>query len=372
MWFQTLKTRQSVRSFSTANSQGLVAGLEYTDKKSEIHALKREIPPLSLEEGVSAAFVTHENGGMSLLGICQSGKGRSCVEIKAWDVMSSLGFTAKEITVQDLQKNVTNDGKFKAVVNLPETLGTHFSLKIASLREFVSIAVSSGLIIIWKCRKIENVTISLELISVITSSMTIQDVAFILNENAPKKGPPSLVAGESGGVKVYTVTQHTGASDVSSEDGDVKFVPSHISFPSSDIGNTVQDIQCASPNSCVLSDSTGRLWILQPPHLQEIVLPSKQGGHGVFAVQPKHGQTEGWLATVDQGQTINLYKLSEALKSSESGLIAQPWHAIFSQHPITTLSFIEDNVLAGSSSSVKSVSLWVGIDNIGSSRVESS
>ena len=40
MWFQTLKTRQSVRCFSTSNSQGHVAGLEYTDKKSEVHALK--------------------------------------------------------------------------------------------------------------------------------------------------------------------------------------------------------------------------------------------------------------------------------------------------------------------------------------------
>lgn len=40
MWFQTLKTRHSVRSFSTDNSQGLVAGLEYTDRKTEVHALK--------------------------------------------------------------------------------------------------------------------------------------------------------------------------------------------------------------------------------------------------------------------------------------------------------------------------------------------
>ena len=40
MWFQTLKTRHLVRSFSTDNNQGLVAGLEYTDKKSEVHALK--------------------------------------------------------------------------------------------------------------------------------------------------------------------------------------------------------------------------------------------------------------------------------------------------------------------------------------------
>ena len=42
-----------------------------------------------------------------------------------------------------------------------------------------------------------------------------------------------------------------------------------------------------------MSDCSGRLWFLHPPHLKEIVLPSSRGGHGVFAVQPKHGQTEG-------------------------------------------------------------------------------
>lgn len=43
---------------------------------------------------------------------------------------------------------------------------------------------------------------------------------------------------------------------------------------------------------------------------------------------------------------------------------------ILSQQPISALSFIEDNVLAAGSNSVKSVSLWVGIDNIGSTRLE--
>ena len=43
---------------------------------------------------------------------------------------------------------------YRAVVNLPETLGTHFSLKITALREYLSVAISSGLIIIWKCRKV--------------------------------------------------------------------------------------------------------------------------------------------------------------------------------------------------------------------------
>lgn len=77
--------------------------------------LQKETPPLLLEEGVSTVFATHENGGMSLLGISHSGKGKSCIEIRAWDVMSSLGFTVKEILVQDLQRNTVNDGKFKYV-----------------------------------------------------------------------------------------------------------------------------------------------------------------------------------------------------------------------------------------------------------------
>jgi len=53
------------------------------------------------------------------------------------------------------------------------------------------------------------------------------------------------------------------------------------------------DIQRASADSCVLCDSCGHLWYFHPPHLQQILLPSSQGGHSVFAVQAKHGQTEG-------------------------------------------------------------------------------
>ena len=88
--------------------------------------LQKETPPLLLEEGVSTVFATHENGGMSLLGISHSGKGKSCIEIRAWDVMSSLGFTAKEILVQDLQRNTINDGKFKYVDIL---INQHLPLK---------------------------------------------------------------------------------------------------------------------------------------------------------------------------------------------------------------------------------------------------
>lgn len=366
MWFQTLKTKHTVRSFSTQNGQGQMAGLEYTDKKSEVHALKREMAPLMLEEGVAAAYLTLENGGICVLGISQPGKGKY-LEIRAWDVMSSLGFTAKEITVQDLQRNATNDGKFKAVINLPESLGTPFSSKIASFKDFVSVAVTSGLIIVWKCRKVENIAVSLELISVLKSSMTVQEIAFIENQNMQKKGPPSVVVGESGGVRVYTAAQQTDVNGVAT---DLKFVPGHIPFPACDIGNIVQDVQCASPSSCVLSDTSGRLWYLQLPHLREIVLPNREAGHQVFAVQPSHNQAEGWLATLDQGQTINLYRLSDAIKTSESGLIAQPWHVILSQHPLNTLSFLEDNVLAGGSNSLKFISLWVGINNIGYKRLE--
>ena len=56
------------------------------------------------------------------------------------------------------------------------------------------------------------------------------------------------------------------------------------------------DIQCASADSCILCDSSGQLWYFHPPRLQQIMLPSSQGGHSVFAVQAKHGQTEGWFS----------------------------------------------------------------------------
>jgi len=192
MWFQTLKTKQTIRSICTQNGQGQVAGLEYTDKKSEVHALKREIPPLMLDEGVTPAFLTLENGGMCMLGISLSGKGKCCLEIKAWDLMSSLGFTAKEITVQDLQRNTTNDGKFKAVINLPETQGIPFYLKMATFMDFLSIAVSSELIFIWKYKKVENIGVSLELIYVLKSCVAVQDIAFIANQNTQRKGKISL------------------------------------------------------------------------------------------------------------------------------------------------------------------------------------
>ncbi|XP_074613261.1 uncharacterized protein LOC141873233 [Acropora palmata] len=366
MWFQTLKTKQTIRSICTQNGQGQVAGLEYTDKKSEVHALKREIPPLMLDEGVTPAFLTLENGGMCMLGISLSGKGKCCLEIKAWDLMSSLGFTAKEITVQDLQRNTTNDGKFKAVINLPETQGIPFYLKMATFMDFLSIAVSSELIFIWKYKKVENIGVSLELIYVLKSCVAVQDIAFIANQNTQRKGPPSVVLGEPGGVKIYTAAQQP---DVNAGASDLKYVPAYIPFPTCDIQNYVKVIQCASSYSCVLSDTAGRLWYLNPPYLREIVLPSSQGGY-VFAVQPSHDQAEGWLATVDYCQTINLYKLSEVINSSESGLIVQPWHVILSHYEINTLSFIEENVLAAGSHSAKSMSLWVGIDNSGFKRLE--
>lgn len=41
----------------------------------------------------------YENGGMLLLGIFYFGKGKLCIEIRVWDVMSLFGFIVKEILV---------------------------------------------------------------------------------------------------------------------------------------------------------------------------------------------------------------------------------------------------------------------------------
>ena len=56
---------------------------------------------------------------------------------------------------------------------------------------------------------------------------------------------------------------------------------------------SVSEIRRASSISCVLSDSTGQLWLVSPPRLDEIILPSSRGGHGLFAVQYHHDNTDG-------------------------------------------------------------------------------
>ena len=154
----------------------------------------------------------------------------------------------------------------RALVNLPESLpGTHLSLKVDALKDFVVLAGSTGLIIMWRCRQVrqsvlvlflfflncfssrpavsfgyllhnlwtknkqrdiqytdnciaqklepvdvplkisllivlvflcclqvENVTISLELFSVMKSALIIQDIAFIQPEKSSNKGNCAL------------------------------------------------------------------------------------------------------------------------------------------------------------------------------------
>jgi hypothetical protein len=75
--------------------------------------LQRETSPLSLDENTSVAFVSLEDGGMYILSVCMCGKGRSVLEFRVWDVTNTLGFTAKELTVQDTQRLNMNESKSK-------------------------------------------------------------------------------------------------------------------------------------------------------------------------------------------------------------------------------------------------------------------
>lgn len=40
MWFQTLKTRQTVKNLTSSNSHGQLVAIEYSDKKVDVHMLK--------------------------------------------------------------------------------------------------------------------------------------------------------------------------------------------------------------------------------------------------------------------------------------------------------------------------------------------
>lgn len=74
---------------------------------------QRETSPLPLDENTSVAFVNLEDGSTYLISVCVCVKGRSVLEFKAWDVANNLGFTARDITVQDMQRLNMNDSKSK-------------------------------------------------------------------------------------------------------------------------------------------------------------------------------------------------------------------------------------------------------------------
>ncbi|KAK3727054.1 hypothetical protein QZH41_012563 [Actinostola sp. cb2023] len=155
MWFQTLKTRQTVKKFTSTNSNGQITALEYSDKKVDVHMLKRESSPLSLDEGMLVGFVTLDDGSMYAIGVSMCGKGRAVLEFKVWDVMNTLGFTSREILVQDMERLNMNEGKLKAIVNLPDpSSSSQHTLKLDSLMGHLAISVGPGLVLMWKCKKV--------------------------------------------------------------------------------------------------------------------------------------------------------------------------------------------------------------------------
>ena len=76
--------------------------------------VQRECAPLYLEENTVLVEVTSEQIGVLLLAVTPFNKGKGwCLNFRIWDAASALGFTPKEIQVQDSKKNAIQDGKFK-------------------------------------------------------------------------------------------------------------------------------------------------------------------------------------------------------------------------------------------------------------------
>lgn len=78
-------------------------------------SLQRECAPLYLEENTVVALISDEQVGSFLLAITPSakqGKG-CCLTFKLWDSASILGFTPKEIQIQDAERSIIQDGKFR-------------------------------------------------------------------------------------------------------------------------------------------------------------------------------------------------------------------------------------------------------------------
>lgn len=92
---------------------------------------QRECAPLYLEENTTIGLLNSEQLGVFLLAVTPSpkhGKG-CCLTFRVWDSASILGFTPKEIQVQDGEGSFVQDGKFRFGSISKNTLSVLFGKK---------------------------------------------------------------------------------------------------------------------------------------------------------------------------------------------------------------------------------------------------
>lgn len=360
MWFHSLKTRQTIRRMNTRNSGGIAVSLEYSDKKTEVHHIKREANPLVFDEGSGVIFVVPKEGCIMLVAVNISGKGKSTYEFRTWDLTSSAAFLSRDITVQDIHKSVTNDGKTRALLSISEVSQHNYqhTIKADALDDVMAIAMDVSMVFIWKVTKMENGGLNCEIIGYVNSSMPAQDVLLL---QVSKDLFPQLLVGESGGLRIWKKTDDPDCQPTSA------FEDTFCPVASFDAGTNLvscQEFQRINRGTCIFSNSIGNLYLFASSKVINLHLPISCGGHGLFAVENVDDNcTKVTLAVVYKGSTINLYHLEDILKfpNAHQDTPITPHHALFSAQSLGSISFLQKGSLATCSLSSRTLSMWVGV-----------
>lgn len=353
---QTIKTRVGIKNFTLPSVDGdeFFLAFNYVDKKTEVHLLKRECAPLYLEENTTIGLLNSEQLGVFLLAVTPSpkhGKG-CCLTFRVWDSASILGFTPKEIQVQDGEGSFVQDGKFRGQMNLNETVTDLSAVKVDCLGTMVAVATETD-IILWEVQRTDVGVLQLQYLSSFNPKGKQTSKEFLLLQ---LNGAYSIAFADSGSIAVWNICK-TGAS-----------VCPSISIPNRPNGAATlpEKLQRFSPSKIVFTDDLGNLWIcsLHSNSVTSIKLPGCCGGCGVFSFTSSNVKDTGKLAVCSEGHSINLYTFEDNSTSSPAKAVnvcGRPFKIIFSTAPVNSLAFVKPDTLAVASSSNRTLSFWTGL-----------
>lgn len=348
---RTIRTKSGISKFIIPSENGdeYVTAFKYLDERVEVHSLKKECAPLYLEENTTVNTLNLESCGMVLLSLTPRFPTMN-LEIRLWDVISPLGFTPKEVSMDEEGKR---EGKFRSLFDVGSLMneslnGQHISTAIGSL---VCLLLNKNFLVFMKATGREFVTVFSVITTLrLTDTSPITDILFLCDQQRTY-----LALAEGSNIRTY-------AFDVNKLQ-QCNIIPLTIKRSKASFVSNFSKLTCSK---CLVCDNIGHLSLLHvPDSLTPLNFPSSVGGHSINCVIGFKHTAEGILAICNADYTINLYKLADILCSVNSGesLYVKPYRVLCSQFPISSITFVKSDQLVLASAINQSLTFWGGFSS---------
>lgn len=347
---KTMKTKKGITSFCINSEHGdeFVTAFKYEDNQVEVHALNKDCAPLYLDEGTSVNNIQVEPFGVMLLVVTPNFTQNS-LDVAIWDINSYVGFTPKDIRLQDEVKKET---KFKCSIEVKQYINTELKSHVSTAYNgLFCVVVNDNFVIIGRLQKSPTTSINIDIIKTIqlSESFTVADLLFLSNNDEV-----SLVIAGLNDMMIYKIIEGRVAEDPYNL---------QVVFKKLLRANTITSLRKFNTIQCLVIDNMGHLYLfsLTSNNIVSLKFPISIYGHGICAIV--NNKSDGLLAVCNENHTINLYSLKDITNSVVIGTATyvKPHRVLCSQYPINSMTFVKANQLAMASSANKLITFWGGL-----------